>query len=199
MRKIQLAVACVVVLLATTGQVQAGTIVKFGTVSGNEKYVHQILGLDIGGTRYDVTFNEGSFNSVYGSTTTPPLTFSTRSTALTAVQSVRSYLGSNYPNVFDIVGFTGDTLVEELGASFFFVPFATTSGFADFMEGYTTDYFGVIDNLDFKTVQRDLLVDSRHHWTTFAESSTVPEPTSFVMWGMGSLGLVGMRLRRKAV
>jgi hypothetical protein len=194
------------VLALAVGQVQAA-FVQFGVVPGNEMHVHQILGLEIAGTFYDITFNEGSFDSVYNATGVTgefePTPFTTSSESGVATTAVVDFLNSVRTDTVVINGFTGDVHAEtDAYTSWFFIPYwqvlseettvLTSSGFYSF--GTDDIEKGFDDDSALRDVEGG---DFEYHWATFSVTSVaVPEPASLVMWGLGCLGLVGRRLRR---
>ncbi len=163
--------------------------------------INPISGLDIGGTKYDVTFHSGStFNELWdgdddgnwgggGSVFDEPPTFwGDQAGAKQAAQAIIDYLG--------------DTSETPPYGDGFGVPFATQDPSGSLVPGNDIIvYFVDANQLSLVVDVLDPWQNNDYNYLTFwpyasFQTSEVPVPPAFWLYGTGLLGLIGAARRR---
>ena len=161
--------------------------------------VTQILGLDIGGTFYDVTFHTGSgdtFNALWDADgngvfdSAAPTFWGDPTGAQAAATAIIAALG------------TSDTTVGGIpGSDSFYVPYGTVgpslSSFPDSINVYTDTVTNAgIDSLATLVTSDNYDPTQFYPYATFAV--VVPVPAAVWLFGSGLLGLVGIARKNTA-
>ena len=176
--------------------------------SAHAALVSQLLGLDIDGTLYDVTFhtgagdtfqalwdadNDGVFGGGASVFTAAPTFWGDQVGAETARDAIMGVLGAvdttttspsdNFLVPFKAQGSPGDTI---------------STAVDNIANSHDTDNRPNVDDLRNGTVFEDDSISATHPYASFTVSA-VPIPAAVWLFGSGLLGLVGMARRKKAV
>jgi len=166
--------------------------------------VNPILGLDIGGTLYNVTFHDSvddSFNALWdadddgvfggGSSlfNTAPTFWGDEAGAQAATSAIITALG--------------DSDAPTASSDSFFIPYQTLSAGGQITAGTDTIevFFDVFDSLmdDLSaTTAVDDFVSSNYNVRPYASFTVVPVPAAVWLFGSGLIGLIGIARRKKA-
>ena len=167
----------------------------------------QLIGItevDVNGVLYDVSFQSGSFDSIYGDPAN--LTFTNSADAYAASGVLLSMLGENIVGsdgaIYDFERST--TLVNGCG-NFIYCHLFTTYGLATDISGVerathanAINFYDAVSDMNvYGSIDRTA---STPFWATYAvwaESATVPEASSLVLLGIGLLGIGFSRRRLK--
>ncbi|MBP0017757.1 MAG: PEP-CTERM sorting domain-containing protein [Cyanobacteria bacterium SBLK] len=182
------------------GVAESALAFKLITDPSNDFLVTGIEGLDIDGTKYDVSFIRDSFNNVYGNDLENNVVFTEENTPLFWGDSDGAKLATTA-----IIEALDDTYYVTYGyqdrpVDRFYVPYYWENGSVDLWEDYwnilnvdlvSAAGFGV--DLDFSDGEEDYV------WTKFVEiHQSVPEPASTIaILAVAGTGLLATRKRKK--
>ncbi len=164
----------------------------------------QLLGaseVDVGGTLYDVAFEEGSCIGLFGGCDEiGDFLFQNLGSASTASQALLDQvfldglLGDfdTIPSLTNGVGLTSAAIV--------LTPYqlSINSGFVDLAYAYN-HITEALDRVDSGQTNSNLHTDqlTSHVYAVWAPAAPVPEPATMLLFGTSLVGLVGSRLRKK--
>ena len=161
------------------------TFVSAATLTFDGDMISGVSGLETLGTTWDVTFNDGSADAVYG--TNPP--FSTVSDSQTASEALRLALVALAADATasDFVGCAGTDcyLISPYAINEF-----TVAGNAVAKIGTSVYYLASVSG------DPSLSYSDRTYATW--EESVVPIPAAIWLFGSGLIGLIGIARRKKA-
>lgn len=178
----------IVVFAVTVIAAEARAGVMFVNAAGNDYRVASVTDLSIGGRTFDATFHHGtSYDSLVD-----PITFPIATDARLAVEALVSAIDPVVPSA----PFGSRT-------QFFYVPWAefffTSLNRDDVRTAIGNDFNGTYQFLGFSNAPQSSVPAQNAAYVTFSEVSgvsSVPEPTSLVVYGIGALCSFGYRRRR---
>lgn len=211
MRAIQLAVACVAVLVATAGQVQAGLILDVGSQTGQSVgnttgyWFTAPTGFVIDGIRVSTDASTANQSVEIVRFTSPPPNYASTTNAFTSLFSAKDVAGTNFIATGDIFVSSGD-IIGVLGSrgngvnSFQSGPYSSTGFFGN---GVTLTRLKMMADLGTNPAA-NLFKESggsigRVELSYKSSVSAVPEPSSLALFGIGACvaGIGAARRRRR--
>ena len=154
------------------------------TTGDNDEIGRGILNLDVNGATYNVDFNSGTANSIYG---TAPRTyaFGNVSEAQAANDAIVAALNAHLLSEITLVG----GAISNSGQ--YNIGYADNSDVDVVIGNYNDPTAGDWGNLGTGTVSATTKL-------VYAEFSPVPVPAAVWLFGSGLLGLIGVARRKKA-
>jgi hypothetical protein len=174
-------IACMAVL----GASQAGAATLVGTTSD----ATGVDGLVVDGTTYDVTFVNGSYNNVYSST--PPTFLGEASTAVDAANALAAALTANA--VTEVSGLS--TLPPDV---FVVIPVFNNGGNFSFTlaEEITSGAWTPSNSVGSGSLS-DTQANDDGDLTIFVATTPIPTTLALFAGGLGLIGLIAIRRKRK--
>ena len=161
------------------------------SIQGTGNSVTGIFGLDVGGTLYDVSFFNDSYDNVFSSST--PTFLGDSALAEAAALSISSVLsGAGVTGILDLTRINDSPIFIDIASALSRSTYDTWS--AQFDTAWSTSFTGVSTGSGILTSLNP--ISTAHAVFSLAAVASVPEPSSIYLLGFGLLGLFGVARRK---